>query len=169
MATTCPRCARPLKKRDRTGHFAICCPYELEPDAWAGGDRQTVATLLRARYDGEEWTGELGGLLTLQSKSGLEVRTDVALALVGGGGIASAGVPVSALVGWGVSPRWSGFADVGVTFVGGGTASAPIMMGGARWRPTDMLAADLAAGWDAELGGPMASLGMAANFGRLRR
>ena len=119
--------------------------------------------------DGEEWTGELGGLLTLQSKSGLEVRTDVALALVGGGGIASAGVPVSALVGWGVSPRWSGFADVGVTFVGGGTASAPIMMGGARWRPTDMLAADLAAGWDAELGGPMASLGMAANFGRLRR
>ena len=76
---------------------------------------------------------------------------------------------MSALVGWGVSPRWAGFADVGVTFAGGGTATAPIIMGGARWRPTDMLAGDLAAGWDAELGGPMASLGMAANFGRLRR
>ena len=64
MATTCPRCARPLKKRDRTGHFAICCPYELEPDAWAGGDRQTVATLLRARHDGAEWTA-LDALLGL--------------------------------------------------------------------------------------------------------
>ena len=65
MATTCPRCARPLKKRDRTGHFAICCPYELEPDAWAGGDRQTVATLLRAKYDGAEWTA-LDALLGLE-------------------------------------------------------------------------------------------------------
>lgn len=119
--------------------------------------------------DGEEWTGEVGGLFTVYNKQGLELRADVALALVGGGGIQSAGVPVSGLLGWGVSSRWAGFVDVGVTFQGGGTATAPVMMGGGRWRPTDILAGDLAVGWDAESGSPMAAVGMAANFGRIRR
>lgn len=118
--------------------------------------------------DGETWTGELGGLLSLY-KSGLEIRADVALALEGGGGIHSAGVPVSGLVGWGVSKRWAGFVDAGVTFYGGGTATAPLIVGGARWLPTDRLHGDLALGWDAELGGPVAALGVATNFGRLRR
>jgi len=134
---------------------------------------RTVALAGQARsdvpLDGEEWTGEIGGLFTFYNKHGLEIRTDVALALVGGGGIYSAGVPVSGLVGWSVSSRWAGFVDVGVTFQGGGTATAPVMMGGGRWRPTDMLAGDLAVGWDAETGGPMAAVGMAANFGRIRK
>lgn len=118
--------------------------------------------------DGDPWTGDLGGLLSLY-KSGLEIRADVALALEGGGGIHSAGVPVSGLVGWGVSSRWAGFVDAGVTFYGGGTATAPLIMGGARWLPTERLHGDLAIGWDAELGGPVAALGVATNFGRLRR
>ena len=96
--------------------------------------------------DGETWTGELGGLMSLY-KSGLEIRADVALALEGGGGIHSAGVPMSGLVGWGVSKRWAGFVDAGVTFYGGGTATAPLIMGGARWLPTDRLHGDLALGW----------------------
>jgi len=118
--------------------------------------------------DGDIWTGEAGGLLSLR-KNGLELRADVALALEGGGGIRSAGVPVSGLVGWGASSRWAGFVDAGVTFYGGGTATAPLIMGGARWLPTDRLQGDLALGWDAELGGPVAALGAVANFGRLRR
>ena len=118
--------------------------------------------------DGDLWTGEVGGLLSLV-RSGLELRADVALALEGGGGIHSAGVPVSGLVGWGVSPRWAGFVDVALTFSGGGTATAPLIVGGARWRPTDRLYGDLALGWDAETGGPVASLGVATNFGRVRR
>ncbi len=117
---------------------------------------------------GEVWEGEVGGLMSLY-KSGLEIRADVSLALVGGGGIDSAGVPVSGLVGWSVNNRWAGFVDAGVTFYGGGTATAPLIMGGARWKPTDRLYADMALGWDAEVGGPTAALGMATNFGRLRK
>jgi len=118
--------------------------------------------------DGDIWTGEVGGLLSL-ALAGLELRADVALALEGGGGIDSAGVPVSGLVGWSLSSRWAGFVDTGVTFYGGGTSTAPLIVGGARWQPTDRLHGDLAFGWDAELGAPVAALGVATNFGRLRR
>lgn len=118
--------------------------------------------------DGDIWTGEVGGLVSL-SKGGLEVRTDVALALEGGGGLTTAGVPLSALVGWGSSARWAGFVDAGVTMFGGGVSTAPLVMGGARWTPTDRLHADAAFGWDAEYGEPHAAVGIISNFGRMRR
>jgi len=118
--------------------------------------------------DGDIWTGEIGGLMSLY-KSALELRADVALALEGGGGIETAGVPVSGLVGWSASRRWAGFVDAGVTLYGGGVSTAPLVMGGARWTPTERLYGDVAFGWDAEVGEPLVSLGVATNFGRIRR
>ena len=118
--------------------------------------------------DGDIWMGEVGGLASL-SKGGLELRTDVALALEGGGGITTAGVPMSGLVGWGTSARWAGFVDAAITMYGGGVSTAPLVMGGARWSPTDRLQADAALGWDAEFGEPHAALGLVMNVGRIRR
>lgn len=118
---------------------------------------------------GEEWAGELGALLTVATKSGLSLRTDAAIALAGGGGITAAGVPVAVAVGWGLSRRWTGFIDVASTFSGGGTATAPTLTGGGRFRPTDIVAGDVALGWDTEYGEPLAALGVTINAGRLRR
>ncbi len=118
---------------------------------------------------GEIWTGEVGALFTFYNKNGLEVRTDLALALVGGGSLNTAGMPFSGLAGWALNKRWSAFVDGSTTLYAGGVGDAPLVVGGARWRPTTNLTADMALGWDFETGGPSASLGVSGNFGQLIR
>ncbi len=124
----------------------------------------------------EPWSGEVHGLCTTDFGHGIGLQADAGIDLVGepGGGVAFGGVPIAGALLIGPAARASLFAELAGEVGGPGCEGRTcafgqlVLDGGARFRLTEILVVDGAAGWDLAAQQPFATVGLAANFGSVQ-